>query len=73
MAIVEEAFLPILPELETVIVLEVARDGALGLTDVEGSNPGFDAEAAWRQVDADDLLTLNYTSGGQSFTQSGVF
>ena len=62
-AIVEEAFLGVLPELETVVVLEGARDGALGLEDVEGSNPDFDVEAAWKAVEAEDLLTLIYTSG----------
>jgi long-chain acyl-CoA synthetase len=62
-AIVEEAFLPVLPELETVIVLEGGGEGALTLADVEGSNPDFDVEAAWRAVDSEDLLTLIYTSG----------
>jgi long-chain acyl-CoA synthetase len=63
-AIVEEAFVGALPPLDTVIVLEGARgEGTLGLDEVEGSNPGFDAEAAWRAVDSEDLLTLIYTSG----------
>ena len=63
-AIVEEAFLGVLPELETVIVLEGARgEGTLAWEDVEGSNPDFDVESAWRAVGPEDLLTLIYTSG----------
>ena len=31
--------------------------------DVEGADPDFDAEAAWRAVEPEDLLTLIYTSG----------
>src|SRR5829696_4426860 len=63
-AIVEEAFVGVLPELETVIVLEGARgEGTLAWEDVEGSNPDFDVESAWRAVGPDDLLTLIYTSG----------
>ena len=63
-AIVEEAFLGVLPELETVIVLEGARgEGTLAWEDVEGSNPEFDVESAWRAVGPEDLLTLIYTSG----------
>src|SRR5215217_1671876 len=60
-ALVEEAFLgqaqaarSELPELETLIVLEGAREGALAWADVE---------AAWRAVEPDDLITLIYTSG----------
>jgi long-subunit acyl-CoA synthetase (AMP-forming) len=62
-AIVEEAFLPVLPELEHVVVLEGGGEGTLSLADVEGSNPDFDVESAWRAVDSEDLLTLIYTSG----------
>ena len=63
-AIVEEAFLGVLPELETVIVLEGARgEGTLAWEDVEGSNPEFDVDSAWRAVEPEDLLTLIYTSG----------
>jgi len=63
-AIVEEAFVGVLPELETVIVLEGARgEGTLAWEDVEGSNPDFDVESAWRAVGPEDLLTLIYTSG----------
>jgi long-subunit acyl-CoA synthetase (AMP-forming) len=70
-AIVEEAFAgPFLaaraqlPAVETVIVLEGAHgQGTVAWADVEGADPGFDAEAAWRAVEPDDLLTLIYTSG----------
>jgi long-chain acyl-CoA synthetase len=53
-----------LPELEHVIVIDgVAPGGCLDLIDVEGTNPSFDAEAHWRAVSPDDVLTLIYTSG----------
>jgi long-chain acyl-CoA synthetase len=64
LAIVEQAFVDTLPPLETVVVVEGARgEGTLAWEDVEGSNPGFDVESAWRAVEPDDLLTLIYTSG----------
>jgi long-subunit acyl-CoA synthetase (AMP-forming) len=70
-AIVEDALLdPFLaarrhlPELEYVINVDGSRrEGTIGLAEVEGSNPGFDAEAACRAVAPEDLLTLIYTSG----------
>jgi len=70
-AIVEEAYLESfskareqLPELETVIVLEGAHgDGTVAWADVEGADPGFDAEPHWRAVEPGDLVTLIYTSG----------
>ncbi|MDP9292867.1 MAG: AMP-dependent synthetase/ligase [Actinomycetota bacterium] len=70
-AILEQAFLePFttaradLPELETIVVLEGAQgEGTVAWEDVEGSDPSFDVEAAWREVGPDDLLTLIYTSG----------
>ena len=70
-AIVEEAFVERflaaraeLPALETVIVLEGARgEGTVGWDEVEGADPGFDAEPHWRAVDPEDVLTLIYTSG----------
>ena len=70
-AIVEPAFLPAmfaarrsLPALEHVIVAGGdAPTGTLPLADVEGSDPRFDVEAAWRAVTPDDHLTLIYTSG----------
>jgi long-chain acyl-CoA synthetase len=70
-AIVEEAFLDAfrtaraqLPALETLIVVEGARgDDTVAWADVEGADPGFDAEPHWRAVEPDDVLTLIYTSG----------
>ncbi len=70
-AIVEEAFAePFaearkdLPGLETVIVLEgTGGEGTVAWEEVEGANPGFDVESAWRAVGPEDLLTLIYTSG----------
>src|SRR3954447_9266834 len=63
-AIVEEEYLAKLPALEHIVVLEGAQgEGTLAWADVEGSNPGFDVEGAWRAVGPDDLLTLIYTSG----------
>jgi long-chain acyl-CoA synthetase len=70
-AIVEEAFLPVvlkaregLPELEHVIVVDgEAPEGTIALADVEGSDPEFDAVAAAAEVSPDDILTLIYTSG----------
>jgi long-chain acyl-CoA synthetase len=53
-----------LPALETVIVLEGARDATtVAWDDVEGADPGFDAEPHWRAARPEDLLTLIYTSG----------
>ncbi len=53
-----------LPALEHVVVIDgEGEQGTLSLGDVEGSNPGFDVEAAASQVQIDDLLTLIYTSG----------
>ncbi len=71
-AIVEKAFLgPFMkarssvPTLEHVIVVDADADapGTLSLAAVEGSNPAFDAVAAARAVDPDDIMTLIYTSG----------
>ena len=39
------------------------REGTLRIEDIETSGSDFDAEAAWRAVTPDDLLTLIYTSG----------
>src|SRR3712207_1570227 len=54
-----------LPELEHVIVVgEGGPEGTLRLEDVEGDpDPDFDAQAAAKAVEPDDLLTLIYTSG----------
>ncbi|HEY1568898.1 MAG TPA: long-chain fatty acid--CoA ligase [Solirubrobacteraceae bacterium] len=70
-AIVEQAFLPVMlearesvPGLEHVIVIDgEASDGVLALDEVEGSDPDFDGTAACAQVTGDDLATLIYTSG----------
>ncbi|MFN8131498.1 MAG: long-chain fatty acid--CoA ligase [Solirubrobacteraceae bacterium] len=61
-----EAFLAAGLDLEHVIVVDAPGDlpeGLLRIEDVEGSNPDFDIEASWRQIEPDDLLTLIYTSG----------
>jgi long-chain acyl-CoA synthetase len=54
-----------LPDLEHLIVVDGGGgdDGSLRLEDVEGSDPDFDADSAWRAVEPDDILTLIYTSG----------
>jgi long-chain acyl-CoA synthetase len=70
-AIVEQAFLPVmlevqrnLPVLKHVIVVDgEAPQGVLALDEVEGSDPGFDAAAAAAEVGSEDVLTLIYTSG----------
>jgi long-chain acyl-CoA synthetase len=69
--ICEQQFLPqvlearaSLPGLEHVIVVDgEAPDGAIALSDVEGSNPDFDVDAALARIEGGDLLTLIYTSG----------
>jgi long-subunit acyl-CoA synthetase (AMP-forming) len=70
-AIIEQSFLGVmlearkqLPQLEHVIVVDGdAPEGTIPLSEVEGSNPDFDAAAAAAQVSPDDVLTLIYTSG----------
>jgi long-chain acyl-CoA synthetase len=70
-AIVEQAFLPVilearesLPGLEHVVVVDgEAPAGVLALDEVEGSDPGFDGAAACAQVTGEDMATLIYTSG----------
>jgi len=53
-----------LPDLEHVIVVDgEPPDGVMALSQVEGSNPGFDVEASLAQLRGEDLLTLIYTSG----------
>ncbi len=70
-AIVEQAFLPVmlearkgLPHLEHVIVIdgELPED-TISLEDVEGSNPEFDVPGAAAAIAPNDVLTLIYTSG----------
>ncbi|MFL5865447.1 MAG: AMP-dependent synthetase/ligase [Solirubrobacteraceae bacterium] len=71
MAIVEQAFLPVmlearraLPQLAHLIVVDGdAPVGVLALDEVEGSDPGFDAVAAADAVSPHDMATLIYTSG----------
>ncbi|MCW3029185.1 MAG: long-chain fatty acid--CoA ligase [Solirubrobacterales bacterium] len=53
-----------LPGLDHVIVIDgEAPKGTLALSEVEGSNPGFDVEASVAQIKPTDILTLIYTSG----------
>jgi long-subunit acyl-CoA synthetase (AMP-forming) len=53
-----------LPGLEYVIVVDgEAPLGTLALSEVEGSNPSFDVDAAVAQIQPTDVLTLIYTSG----------
>jgi long-chain acyl-CoA synthetase len=53
-----------LPGLDYVIVVDGERRlGTLALSEVEGSNPGFDVEASVAQIQREDVLTLIYTSG----------
>jgi long-subunit acyl-CoA synthetase (AMP-forming) len=53
-----------LTDLEYVIVVDgEAPLGTLALSEVEGSNPDFDVQAAISQIKSDDVLTLIYTSG----------
>jgi len=52
-----------LPGLEHVVVIGPGETGTIPLGEIEGSNPGFDVEAAWRAVTPEDVLTLIYTSG----------
>ena len=70
LAIAETALLPNLlaarrelPGLERVVVIGAGEAGTIPLGEVEGSNPGFEVEAAWRAVTPEDVLTLIYTSG----------
>ena len=50
---------------EQLVVVDAGVEGALSLDDLQAADPvaGFDFEAAWRAVKAEDLLTLIYTSG----------
>ena len=70
LAIAETALLPNLlaarrelPALARVVALDGAEPGTIPMGEVEGSNPGFDVESAWRAVAPEDVLTLIYTSG----------
>ena len=52
-------------QLEHVVVIDGdAPDGGMTLDElIAKADDGFDFEAAWKAVDADDILTLIYTSG----------
>jgi long-subunit acyl-CoA synthetase (AMP-forming) len=71
LAIVEQAFLPVvlearrnLPDLEHVIVVDgEAPAGTLALADVEDADRDFDPVAAGAEITPDDIVTLIYTSG----------
>jgi long-chain acyl-CoA synthetase len=56
-----------LPGVEHVFVVdpgdEPLPEGVTPLADLEGANPSFDAEAHWRAVEPEQVLTLIYTSG----------
>jgi long-chain acyl-CoA synthetase len=53
-----------LPDLEHVIVAGGdAPEGTISLSELEGSNPDFDAGATAAAVQPDDVVTLIYTSG----------
>jgi long-subunit acyl-CoA synthetase (AMP-forming) len=53
-----------LPALQEIVVLEGEQGpGTTAWSEIEGADPGFDAEAAWRAIGPDDMLTLIYTSG----------
>ena len=52
------------PVVKNVIVIDgEAPQGTIALSDVEGSNPGFDVEASVAKLQGSDVLTLIYTSG----------
>jgi long-chain acyl-CoA synthetase len=69
--ICEQEFLPQVLEaregltgLDHVIVVDGdAPEGAIALSDVEGTNPGFDVDASIALIEPSDMLTLIYTSG----------
>jgi long-subunit acyl-CoA synthetase (AMP-forming) len=70
--IVEAAFLERAREaiaregaVEHLVVLDAAPEDAITLDELEAATPGagFDFEASWHAVSADDVLTLIYTSG----------
>ena len=71
MLICEQQFLPQvleareqLPQLEHVIVVDGdAPPGTIAMSELEGSNPGFDVQASVAQLRSSDVLTLIYTSG----------
>jgi long-chain acyl-CoA synthetase len=70
-AIVEQAFLPVMQEaraglsrLDQVIVVDgEASAGTVSLSEVQDAGRGFDAAGVAREVGPDDVVTLIYTSG----------
>src|SRR3954454_11326343 len=55
---------PAIPTLEQVVVVDGPADGAITLDELDTmGDAAFDFDAAWRAVQADDVLTLIYTSG----------
>ncbi len=47
-----------------IVLIDGADEGTMSLEQlILAGKPGFDAEAAWREVQPDDVLTLIYTSG----------
>ncbi len=47
-----------------IVLIDGADEGTTSLEQlILAGEPGFDAEAAWREVQPDDVLTLIYTSG----------
>ncbi|KAA1421879.1 long-chain fatty acid--CoA ligase [Nocardioides humilatus] len=51
-------------QVETVILVDGEAEGTVSLAALQGAPAaGFDFEAAWRAVEAEDLVTLIYTSG----------
>src|SRR5215217_4542593 len=51
-------------ELEHIILVDGESEGAITSDELAGmGDPAFDFDAAWRAVQADDVLTLIYTSG----------
>ena len=67
------------PELEHVVCVDGAAEGAAAFDDVvAGGDPGFDFDASWRAVAPEDVLTLIYTSGttgppkGVELTHAGI-
>jgi long-subunit acyl-CoA synthetase (AMP-forming) len=68
--ITEAAFLPVLRRVaeqtavQHIICVDGPAEGALALSEVEDQpDAGFDFEAAWRAVSAEDVATIIYTSG----------
>ena len=51
-------------KLDHIVVVDGEAEGAITCDELaERGDPAFDFEAAWRAVEADDVLTLIYTSG----------